>query len=332
MKKNTNTTFNSPLNLTEGWYWLLSSCELKKGKIKAVQLANIELIVYRGENGKVAALHAYCPHMGAHLAEGRVENNQVRCFFHNWQFDKNGKCTDIPCLEKMPSKNISLKAYHVVEQHSMIWVWLGKDEPLHDVPEVPELAGQRTVSELGNRFLKNCHPNVVMINAIDEQHFRTVHKLPGSILCMEPKIINQHNITFNNTGCIPKTNLIGRILSCFYKGAMTYNLSYWYGHIGVTTFGPDFLHLHLMFALRQTPDGKTEGQTIVFTKYRKGMIGWLFNKLILFISKVGGGYFARGDTRVFQTIKFDLKTPLAADRAVIHFKNHLEKQEQYEPS
>lgn len=323
--------FNSN-NIAEGWYWVLSSRELKKNKIKAVNLAGIELIVYRGSDGDVFAMNAYCPHMGAHLAEGKIEGNQVRCFFHNWRFNQNGKCTDIPCLDKMPAKNISIPTYKVVERHNMIWLWLGKGEPLHNVPEVPELAGHRIVSALGNRFSKNCHPNVVMINAIDEQHFRTVHKLPGYILQMEPKVESQHNIVFHNRGCIPKSNWLGRLLSRFYKGPVTYNLSYWYGHLGITTFGPDFLHLHLMFALRPTSEGNTEGQTIAFTKYRKGIIGGLFTKIILYLSKLGGGYFARGDTRVFQTINFNLKTPLAADRAVIHFIKHFEEQEQYEPT
>jgi phenylpropionate dioxygenase-like ring-hydroxylating dioxygenase large terminal subunit len=324
------TIFNTQLNLTEGWYWLCSSAELKKGKVKAITFADIELAIYRGENGKVVALHAYCPHMGAHFAEGRVEKNQLRCFFHNWRFDEKGNCTDIPCLKKMPATNISVKSYHVVEQHKMIWVWLGKDEPLHPVPEVPELANQKTVVALGNRFYKNCHPNVVMINAIDEQHFHTVHQLPGSILQMEPDIINQHNIAFRNKGCMPNTHWIGKLLSRFYKGALTYEMSYWYGHVGTTTFGPDFLHFHLMFALRQTADGKTEGQTIAFTRYRKGLLGGMLSKMILCLTKIAGCYFAKGDTQIFQTIQFNLKNPLAADRAIIHFKNHLEQQEPYE--
>ena len=33
-------------------------------------------------------LDAYCPHLGAHLAEGgRVQGESVRCPFHAWEFD-----------------------------------------------------------------------------------------------------------------------------------------------------------------------------------------------------------------------------------------------------
>ncbi|MDR3477455.1 MAG: aromatic ring-hydroxylating dioxygenase subunit alpha [Gammaproteobacteria bacterium] len=318
--------FNQPFKVTEGWYWLLPSKSVKRGKAQAVNLMGRELVVYRGQNDIAVVLSAYCPHMGAHLAEGKVESNQIRCFFHNWRFDAKGNCTDIPCLSKLPSKNISLKTWHVVERYQMIWLWVGVSSPTHDIPELPELAGQKMVSALGNRFIKQCHPNVVMVNAIDEQHFHTVHKLPGSILKMEPEMIDQYNIRFSNSGRLQKNTRISRLLSRFYQGPLTYTLSYWYGHLGFVTFGPDFLRLNLMFALRQTREGKTEGQTIVFTRHRKGIMGYLANAFILFLTKLGGRYFAIGDTRVFQTIQFDFKTPITADRAVIFFIKHLEQQ------
>jgi len=81
-----------------------------------------------------------------------------------------------------------------------------------------------------------------------------------------------------------------------------------------------------MFALRQTAAGETEGQTIVFTKHRPGLSGWLFNRLILALTRLAARYFARGDTRVFQTIRFNFATPIAADRAVAAFIRHYEEQ------
>jgi hypothetical protein len=84
-----------------------------------------------------------------------------------------------------------------------------------------------------------------------------------------------------------------------------------------------------MFALRLTPDGKTEGRTVTFTRKRKSPLGWIFNRIVLRLTKVAGYYFAVGDTRIFQTIRFNLKTPIAADRAVISFVNHLEQQNTY---
>ena len=318
--------FNNPDTVTEGWYWLCRSSDIRRGKVRALRLLGQDLAVYRGADNCVVALDAYCPHMGAHLAEGRVEGNALRCFFHHWRYEADGRCSDIPCLDNEPAARIRARSRPVAERHGMVWLWTG-DSPAHDVPGVPELAGQACDSMVANRFKKRCHPNVVLINAIDEQHFRSVHHLPGSILNLEPVTRNRANIEFRNTGRVPTSNWLGRIISRFYKGPLTYTASYWYGSLGLVTFGPDFLHLHLMFALRRGDDGQTEGQTITFTRHRKGPLGWLFNKALLGFTALAARYFAYGDTRVFQTIRFRLQNPIAADRAVIAFIRHLEGQQ-----
>jgi phenylpropionate dioxygenase-like ring-hydroxylating dioxygenase large terminal subunit len=293
--------------------------------VKALRLLGRDLAVYRGEDGKAVALEAYCAHMGAHLAEGRVEGNALRCFFHHWRYDAEGRCSDIPCLPGAPPERIRIRCFPVCERYGMLWVWAG-DAPLHAVPEPPELAGLEIDALLANRFAKNCHPSVVLVNAIDEQHFRSVHNLPGSILSMEPVPNGVHNIQFRNTGRVPRTHWLGRLLGSFYRNVLTYHLSYWYGSLGTVTFGPDFLHLHLMFALRQGDDGRTEGQTIVLTRRRRGPLGWIANRAILLFTAIAARYFAYGDTRVFQTIRFDFRHPIAADRTVIAFIRHLEQQ------
>jgi phenylpropionate dioxygenase-like ring-hydroxylating dioxygenase large terminal subunit len=317
--------FNDPHLVIEGWYWVCRSSEVRRGKVRAVRLLGRDLAVYRGADGRVAALDAYCAHMGAHLAEGRVEGNELRCFFHHWRYDPRGICTDIPCLVGKPPAQARVRAWPTAERHGLIWLWTG-DSPAHDVPCVPELAGREYSTLVANRFTKRCHPNVVLINAIDEQHFHSVHRLPGSILRMQALPRSAANIEFHNTGRVPTTSWLGRIVSRFYKGPITYAMSYWYGSLGFVTFGPDFLHCHLMFALKRGDDGETLGQTVAFTKRRRGPLGWLVSKCVLFFTALAARYFAYGDTRVFQTIRFDLRTPIPADRAVIAFMRHLEGQ------
>jgi nitrite reductase (NADH) small subunit len=51
-------------------------------------------------NGQVFATSAECPHKGAPLACGWVENGTVSCALHGWQFDlKTGACQNIPSEE-----------------------------------------------------------------------------------------------------------------------------------------------------------------------------------------------------------------------------------------
>jgi len=156
-----------------------------------------------------------------------------------------------------------------------------------------------------------------------------VHNLPGDVLNMEPRRINSSHIEFKNTGTIPGTNKIGKTLGKFYKDALTYNLDYWYGSTGTVTLGPDFLHLYLMFALRMTASGKTEGYAVAFAKKPTNIFQFLLNPFILLITKLAGLYFAKGDTRIFNSIKFDFKTPIAADHAVLAFIQHLDRQKSF---
>ena len=101
-------------------------------------------------------------------------------------------------------------------------------------------------------------------------------------------------------------------------------MTYWWGHVGSVMVGPDFLHFYIIFALKPNGNGQTEGQTILVTEKRK--LGWFINPIILFLTKLVGNYFATGDTIIFSRIKFNFKTPLKADKAIIHFIEHYESQ------
>lgn len=308
----------------EGWYWLKRSDEIKTGKAIPAKFLNTEVVLYRGEDNVVRAFDAYCPHMGAHLCDGFVEENSIRCPFHFWKYNEQGVCTEIPAQKE--THNIpNLKSHKVSEAYGLIWLWTGLAEDSETVPEIPELAGVPLDSTLGSNFVKNCHPNVVMINAIDVQHFRSVHQL---IVDLEMKVTPLTNrcIQFSNITPMPEKNVFLRFAKRFYKKALTYEMTYWWGHTGSVMVGPDFLHFYIIFALRPNLDGHTEGQTILVTRQRKGLMGLLVNPLLLYATKLVGNYFAKGDTIIFSRINFKFQTPIRADKAIIDFVEHYEKQ------
>ena len=323
MNNNSKTRiFNNPECFIEGWYWAIPSHELKVGEVKPVNLLGRELAIYRTSEGEAVAVDAYCPHMGANLAEGKVEGRGIRCFFHNWKFDVQGNCVDIPCLGK--SLSVNIKTWYTAEKYGMIWVWTG-EIPQQPPPFVPELEQEECEVVLASRFLKNCHPNVVMINAIDAHHFNTVHNLPLEIVFKKQEL-NQNAITFSNTTRGGEDSFFIRLIRPFYQKEVTYKMCYWYGSTGTVTVGPDFFHFHIMFTLRLTQGGKTEGQTILITKKRSRLWGWTFNRVVLWLTKLVGNYFAKGDTQIFQTIKFNLQTPTKADKSIMQFIGHVEEQ------
>lgn len=315
--------FNRADRFGAGWHWTLPSGQLKVGQVKAVTLLGRELAIYRGRDRQTLAVDAYCPHMGAHLAEGKVEDCAIRCLFHNWKFGADGQCEEIPALAKpLP---VRLQTWPSAERYGLIWVWVadGKPGPL---PAVPELEGKECDSLLGTRFVKNCHPNVVLLNAIDAHHFNTVHRLPLQIEFAKQQPCPEA-IQFSNTTRGGDDSIIIRLLRPLYREQVTYSLCYWYGSTGTVTLGPDFLHFYILFALRLIEGGKTEGQTVLVTpKRRSHVFRRVFNPLLLRLTQQVGHYFAKGDTQIFQTIRFDLKTPTIADRSIVQFIQHVEQQ------
>lgn len=123
-----------PSAFPSGWYRVLGSDRLPLGSTEVVEVdafATESFAVYRGQDGKVRVVDAYCPHLGAHLAQGgKVVDNCIQCPFHLWSFDgDSGKCTDIPYLE--PGASIpSAAKVHVwpsVERYGQIFVYYSMD-------------------------------------------------------------------------------------------------------------------------------------------------------------------------------------------------------------
>src|SRR5688500_14233183 len=104
-----------------------------------------EMVLYRGESGKVHLVEAYCPHMGAHMAKTttsytvldkeQVQGESIRCPFHGWRFDEKGQCDDIPYSKFIP-KAACLKTWPAIERAGIIWMWHDEEggQPYYDLP------------------------------------------------------------------------------------------------------------------------------------------------------------------------------------------------------
>jgi phenylpropionate dioxygenase-like ring-hydroxylating dioxygenase large terminal subunit len=55
-----------------GWFAVANSSDIKHSPYNARYFGE-DVVLFRGESGKVVMLSAYCPHMGTHLAACRTE-------------------------------------------------------------------------------------------------------------------------------------------------------------------------------------------------------------------------------------------------------------------
>jgi 5,5'-dehydrodivanillate O-demethylase len=79
-----------------------------------------------------------CPHRGTSLAYGWVEGNCIRCRYHGWTFDGEGKGLDFPAETKTYPTKVALKTYPVREYLGLIFAYLGGGEP-PEFTRFPEL-------------------------------------------------------------------------------------------------------------------------------------------------------------------------------------------------
>ncbi|KAI5935406.1 Apoptosis-inducing factor 3 [Manis javanica] len=63
-----------------------------------VQLLDQPLVLWRDPQGLVRVFVDRCPHRGARLSMGRVENGHLECPYHGWQFADSGQCVKVPAL------------------------------------------------------------------------------------------------------------------------------------------------------------------------------------------------------------------------------------------
>jgi phenylpropionate dioxygenase-like ring-hydroxylating dioxygenase large terminal subunit len=99
--------------------------------VKPVKLLGEEFVLFRDESGRYGLLDRHCPHRGADLAFGRLEDGGLRCSFHGWLFDTDGRCLQTPAEPEGSRlcQGIRQRACPVVERSGILFAYLGAEEP-----------------------------------------------------------------------------------------------------------------------------------------------------------------------------------------------------------
>ena len=97
---------------------------------KAVRVLGQDFVLFRDERGRHGLLDRDCPHRGADLAYGRLEDGGLRCLFHGWLFDVEGKCLETPAEPEgsVLCQRVRQRAYPVVVKNGIVFAYLGDGE------------------------------------------------------------------------------------------------------------------------------------------------------------------------------------------------------------
>ena len=117
------------------WWPVGASAELTDLPRK-VRLLGEDLILFRDTKGNAGLVYPRCIHRGSSLFYGRVEEAGIRCCYHGWLFDTEGRVLEMPCE---PNGGTNLERYRqpwypVEERYGVIFAYLG---PLEHKPLLP---------------------------------------------------------------------------------------------------------------------------------------------------------------------------------------------------
>src|SRR5579863_1965591 len=122
-------------------YWIpaCKSSELEvEGPPLRLMLLGEKLIAWRDGAGRVGLFDHRCPHRCASLFFGRNERGGLRCIYHGWKFDADGRCLDMPNVPRRLEfrARVRARAYKTFERSGVVWAYLGSRA---DAPSPPAI-------------------------------------------------------------------------------------------------------------------------------------------------------------------------------------------------
>ena len=94
---------------------------------QALKVLGEDLILFRDGMGRPGLLHARCAHRGTSLYYGKVDEHGIRCCYHGWQFDVQGRCTDQQCEPEggRHRDNVRQPWYPLEERYGLVFAYMG---------------------------------------------------------------------------------------------------------------------------------------------------------------------------------------------------------------
>jgi len=328
--------FNNWEVIAKGWYSICPSHQIPKNKVKSLAFCGRRVVIFRGQDGKVRALDAYCPHLGTDLGLGTVDGNWLRCNFHQWAFDGDGRCQNIPCQDAIPAK-AKLNAYTTAEKYGFIWLY-PEAETTEKLPEFDELKGKELVIQGDNPFERKCHHHICMMNGIDAQHLNTIHHLDIKMELSIQENNSGRQVDFTMRGNVPNTTYRERLMRYFLGETYEYSMRYVDGCMGLLTIMKNvrlFPPLHMIYAYRPMPHYTSDGaiaeqskiiiQPIYVTEKRKGVLGWLVSQFLLLCTRLAYYLLRDEDGLIYDNIQFNPNILLEIDAPLAKYMQYVDR-------
>jgi 5,5'-dehydrodivanillate O-demethylase oxygenase subunit len=157
------------------WYPVCLTRELDEFPVKKARLLGENWAVFKTKQGDYGIVAERCPHRGASLVYGIVEDDGLRCGYHGWKFNVEGECVEILAEPDSSPKfraDSCVFAGEAQELGGLVWAYVGNGP----APELPryEAFVMNGVRDIGQSTLP-CNWLQIMENAVDPYHVEALH-------------------------------------------------------------------------------------------------------------------------------------------------------------
>lgn len=177
-EKITQSGPGTPLGGLMRAYWqpVALVSEMPEGRpVKPVRIMSEDLVLFKRINGW-GLISRYCAHRGVDLSYGRLEDEGLRCLYHGWLYNNEGRCIEQPAepphgqfLDKIRISN-----YPCVEKNGLIFAYMGAGDP----PPFPDFDCFTAPDEYTFAFkgLWECNWLQGLEGGIDPSHVSFLHR------------------------------------------------------------------------------------------------------------------------------------------------------------
>lgn len=143
---------------------------------RQVRVLGEDLILFRDQQGRPGLVHPNCAHRGSSLYYGKVEERGIRCCYHGWLFDVQGRCLEQPCEPDggRARDRIRQPWYPVQELYGLVWAYMGPPDRKPVLPryECLEVLEEGEFLEADDNSIGGGGPQVIPCNWL--QHYENL--------------------------------------------------------------------------------------------------------------------------------------------------------------
>jgi len=149
---------------------------------RRVRLLSEGLVVFRDQSGRVGCLELHCPHRGTSLEFGLISEQGIRCCYHGWLMDVDGRILDTPGepAESTLQDRLCQGAYPTHEYQGMIFAYMGPPakQPAFPILDTYNQPGCHMVPLIQHFY--PCNWLQIQENVMDPAHLEFLHAITGS--------------------------------------------------------------------------------------------------------------------------------------------------------